>query len=94
MRPACRVMATTALMMASAMARDTMVFRVAPPRAVTKYCIGAGSDSSLVRSGAPRSTAVVGMSSAATVIASDHMIALAMPRAALRVSSAKYTAAP
>src|SRR6266516_3688198 len=78
MRPNSRMIARVALKMASAIPSDTMVSTALLVVAFRKYVIGAGSVVTLARLGAPRSTAVVGISSAATVITSDHRMATAI----------------
>src|SRR5690349_14033238 len=81
-RPNSRMIASVALKIASATPSDTMVVMAELAVASRKSTIGVVLVVSVARSGAPSSTAVVGMSSAATVMTSDQRIAVAMWRLA------------
>ena len=92
MRPNSRMMASVALKIASATPSETIVSTVLFAVASMKSIIGCELAVIAARSGAPRRTAVVGMSSAATVMTRDSRIAVAMFRLEPFVSSEKFTA--
>src|SRR3954447_273931 len=82
-RPNWMTIATTALRIATVMASETILLTVLLDVASRKALSGEPPETSAFvtwsRFGAPSRTAVVGISSAATVITSDHRIARAMP---------------
>ena len=86
------MIARVALKIASATPSDTMVVMVELAVASRKSTIGVELVVRAARSGAPSSTAVVGISSAATVMTSDQRMAVAMWRLEPLVSSEKLTA--
>src|SRR4029079_4470399 len=92
MLPNERMIASVALKIASATPSDTMVVTAELAVASRKSTIGVELVVRAARSGAPSSTAVVGMSSAATVMTRDQRMAVAMWRLEPFVSSEKLTA--
>jgi hypothetical protein len=77
--------------MARAMPMETNVFTVLLAVCSMKVCIGVVLVVTATRSGAPSSTAVVGINSAATVMTSDHRIAVAILRLDPLTSSERLT---
>src|SRR3954463_2501768 len=96
-RPNWMTIATTALRIPTVMPSETILLTVLLDVASRKALSGEPPETlafvTWSRLGAPSRTAAVGMSSAATVITSDHRIARAMPALDPRVSSERFTGA-